>query len=316
MLHREPDIVQEVRHLLRERPPDWPARPWALSAPESFLLLARPAWKRCHPRAEIGPRWRAGKDHEALRLWRPARPYELALLELVARDCLRAVAVTRPARRGRAAGRHFLLAPAPAAGRPAAAGPLVAARRLYDRARTVPLADGTPAAPLWQVVSAAHCAYARLGLVSDNALDAFTRREVAPALGAGGLLTEEPYRRWGVVPATRGVLTARGREAQADLESLLALRLDAFPEWARTDPARALAFVGWAGAAMLLIDRPQALVLLHNQVGAVPAGSLSACGQGDSRSTPALSLARLAGLGACGLAAALERAVDGLDSDG
>jgi hypothetical protein len=82
------------------------------------------------------------------------------------------------------------------------------------------------------------------GYVDDQVCSSLTKR---------GLLRQEQYIRFGLFVRRRHALTATGQEAAAELEQWLRVGHERLSGWVRQDPARALAYAGGAGTAVILM---------------------------------------------------------------
>lgn len=198
---------------------DWPATAWALTAPESYVLLHGPE--------------ASGRE-----------TFKLALLELVARGTLRLVEVGGAGGFGRGR-RVSVLAPG-VRPEPPAAQALASLWLLYSG---VPLRlfDG-------DVAGVALPDFVRAVRRRYRSLDRYRFEEVVAPLVDRGLLAREEYRLLWLWPARRVVVTPAGARPRADLERRLALGRAHFGGWVDADPARAVAFAGLAGAAVLLMN--------------------------------------------------------------
>ena len=200
---------------------EWPSTRWALSAPASRALL----------RAPVPP---GGVE-----------PLTLALKELVVRGAVRLERVKRPGRvaRGRDAAAVRVVPGAPgvdAVLRPAL--DLVGGLRRRELVRADGSGDRVHAVLLDDLAS-----------LSERRREAYRDDHVLPALERHGLATIRTLRVLGVVVRQRAALTERGFEAQDELRRWLEVGEDRVSGWAASDPARALAFAGGAGAALLLM---------------------------------------------------------------
>ncbi len=149
--------------------------------------------------------------------------FALALMELVARGAFRIIRGDQP-----------LLMRGPRPARP----------------------DARPLAAIWDlrpagkpVADVARAAKGRYG-----SLRGYVEREVLAALAERGLYRREAYKILWIFPASRHVPTPAGEAARAELEAWRAAGTRGFGELVRRDPARAAAFVGLAGPAVLLMD--------------------------------------------------------------
>lgn len=198
---------------------DWPATAWTLTAPESYVLLHGP-----HA---------SGRE-----------TFKLALLDLIARGTLRLVEVTGRGVFGRDR-RASVLVPGPTPV-PPAAQPLASVWLVYSGVPLRSYAGGVTGVPV--------AALARAAVRRYRSLDRYRFEEVVPALVDRRLFAREEYRVLWLVPAQRIVVTPAGARARADLEQRLALGRAQFGDWVERDPARAAAFAGLAGAAVLLMS--------------------------------------------------------------
>ncbi|MDP9375790.1 MAG: GPP34 family phosphoprotein, partial [Chloroflexota bacterium] len=149
--------------------------------------------------------------------------FALALMELVARGAFRIIRGDQP-----------LLMRGPRPARP----------------------DARPLAAIWDlrpagkpVADVARAAKGRYG-----SLRGYVEREVLAALAERGLYRREAYKILWIFPASRHVPTPAGEAARAELEAWRAAGTRGFGELVRRDPARAAAFVGLAGGAILLME--------------------------------------------------------------
>jgi hypothetical protein len=85
-----------------------------------------------------------------------------------------------------------------------------------------------------------------------RSLAGYIDRHVSPSLVQRGLLRTEEYRRFGLFARRRHVFTSAGREAADELDQWLRIGHERLRDWVHGDPARALAYAGGAGAAVLL----------------------------------------------------------------
>jgi uncharacterized membrane protein YgcG len=242
---------------------EWPATAWTLTAPESFVL-------------QEGPNASGSET------------FKVAVLELVSRGALRLVEVEERGAFGRVK-RTSVLAPGPKP-RPPTAQPLAAVWLLYSGVPLKTFPGG--------VVGVAVEDFARAAVRRYRSLDRYRFEEVVSSLVDRGLFAREQYRVLWLFPAQRVVVTPAGERARADLERRLALGREQFGDWVDRDPARALAFVGLAGASVLLMNPlyPE-FQRLRQQLGAGPTTSagdaamgatyVGPYGSGDDRpSTP------------------------------
>src|SRR5919197_3911970 len=195
-----------------------PTTQWKLTAPESYVLLNGP---------------QAGG----------AEAFRLALMELVGRGALRVVQVQQPGMLG--LGRRVTVL-AEGASPPADLDPtLESIWQVYTSLPSQTFPDGTVGVPVQELARAVQQRY--------GSLDGYVALQVLPALVERGLFRREEYRKLFLFPATRYVLTPDGRAARSELQGLIALGNRQFGGWAGQDPARALTFMGLAGASMFLM---------------------------------------------------------------
>ena len=202
-----------------QTPTGWPATPWELTAPESYVLLHGPSASG-------------------------AETFKLAVLELVARGFLKLVQVEEASTLG---GQHRLDGLVRGArAKPPAEPALASVWTLYASIPTRTFVDGSEGVPVDELAREAQRRY--------KLLRHFVERVVMSTLLDRGLYTYEHYRIFWFFPASRLVLSPAGANARADLEARLALGREQFGRWVDADPARALGFVGLAGATLLLMS--------------------------------------------------------------
>jgi hypothetical protein len=194
---------------------DWPAARWNLTAPESYLLqLPKPVLS--------------------------SQTFRLALRELVLRGALE---IEQPAEAGLLRRRKRTLL---RAGTRYHAIPEHALTPILRLHADVPERRGYDGVVLEDLARAARRAFTRslAGYVNDHAY---------PSLVGRGLMGEHADRgRWPRRGA-RYFRTPEGDEAAAELDEWLDIGRARVEEWSKTDPERALAYAGGAGAAILLM---------------------------------------------------------------
>lgn len=198
-------------------PTGWPTTPWELTAPESYVLLNGPS----------------ASGAEALKL---------AALELVARGLLRIVEAEEVGPFGSQRPARVLVRARGA--RPPTTPVLASVWTLYTGIPPRTFGEGIEGVPIDELAREAQSRY--------KPLRRFVERVIMSNLIERGLYTYEQYRIFWFFPASRLVLSPAGAAARADLEERLAMARAQFGGWATADPARALAFAGLAGAALLL----------------------------------------------------------------
>jgi hypothetical protein len=230
----------------------WPATAWTLTAPESYVLLHGP-----HA---------SGRE-----------TFKLALLDLIARGALRLVEVTGRGVFGRGR-RTSVLVPGPTPV-PPAAQPLASVWLVYSGVPLRSYAGGVTGVPVADLARAAVRRY--------RSLDRYRFEEVVSALVDRRLFAREEYRVLWLFPAQRIVVTPAGTRARADLERRLTLGGEQFGGWVERDPARAVAFAGLAGAAVLLMSPlyPD-FQRLHRQLGSGAASAGDAGSGGAAAGLP------------------------------
>ena len=202
-----------------QTPTGWPATPWELTAPESYVLLHGPTASG-------------------------AETFKLAVLELVARGFLKLVQVEEASSLG---GQHRLNGLVRGVrAKPPAEPALASVWTLYTSIPARTFVDGSEGVPVDELAREAQRRY--------KPLRQFVDRVVMSTLLDRGLYTYEHYRVFWFFPASRLVLSPAGASARADLEARLALGREQFGGWVDADPARALGFVGLAGGAALLLS--------------------------------------------------------------
>ena len=197
---------------------EWPNVLWELTAPESLVLYQG-----------------AGAKGGAV--------FKLALLDLVARGVLRLTETEEAGGLGRRRPGAVLTPGAtPATPVPSVLAGVV---RLFEGCPRRTLPDGTSGVPVADLTQAARRQY--------KSLDGYVRQDVLPRLIERGLFVSETRRRWGIIPVTQYILTPAGEAARADLKARLALGEHQLVHWIDQEPERAVNFVGFAGAAVLLM---------------------------------------------------------------
>lgn len=248
----------------------WPAKPWELTAPESYVLL--------HGRKASGL--------EALKL---------ALVELVARRALLLEPVEVMELRGRmrrnalregpmlrSISEPSLLPPADLFG-PLRKGRLRTVRGSAGQVEGVLLKDFAPAA-----------ARAFSDGLRLNPFGRYLDRHVIPSLVRRGLVGIE-NRRLGVFSRGGKFRTPAGIWARSDLQAWMRVGEERLSRWLSDDPSRALAYVTTAGAAVLLVTNryPELSVLgrrLRERGGLEYAGVLTDADEGPGGDSTAAGL--------------------------
>jgi len=222
-------------------PGDWPSERWRLTAPESYALQV------------------------------PYRPssveaFKLALRELALRRALRVEQLEEAGFLGRRRRRTVLRTGTQRVSEPALA-PLV---ELHSRTRE---RDGLDGVQIEDYAKEARRAFTRsfAGYVNDH---------VYPSLAARGLFEVETRRR-AFSRRPRYLRTAAGDEAAAELEEWLRIGRERISAWTRSEPERAVAYLGSAGAAILLMrdlypefERIGKNVLFGGDLAPVPGGDV------------------------------------------
>ncbi|MDP8923721.1 MAG: hypothetical protein M3O34_12675, partial [Chloroflexota bacterium] len=218
---------------------------WQLSAPESFVLLNGPK--------AVG-----------------AEAFKLGVLELVTRNVFKIVNVEEPGMRGRRKTTAVLVEGTASSAASGAA--LQSIVELYRQQRQRTFKDGTIGVPVAELARAATRRYKTLAKYRDQ--------EILPSLVERGLYRREERRTLGIFKSTRYELTPEGEAARSDLESRIELANREFGGWVRGEPARAMAFAGLAGAALLMM--PSVYPELQLMAEGMPAASDFAAGDAGS----------------------------------
>jgi hypothetical protein len=166
-----------------------------------------------------------------------SQPFKLGLTELMARGALRLIES-----KGRFGKKTVLLADGLRASAPNEAA-LRALWELYRRGSTKTTPDGT-GVPVDQLARSAKSTFGSVG--------GYVHRAVLPGLVERGLFEKKEGRFLFVFPKTSYELTPSGQAKRSELEGVIARGKESFAGWVNDDPARAVAFVGAAGAAVLL----------------------------------------------------------------
>jgi hypothetical protein len=204
----------------RSTPADWPTGSWSLTAPESYVL-------------QHGP---TASGQEA---------FKLALRELVVRGVLRIAEVEE---RGRLWGtRRTAVLTTGARPTPPTEQSLASPWLLFSGIPLQTFPDGVVGVPVADHVKQATRRY-------GANLQRYVTEEVLSVLIDRRLYAREEYRVLWLFPAARVVLTPAGRTAQQDLARRLEVGQAHFGGWVDRDPGRALAFMGLAGASVLLMS--------------------------------------------------------------
>ena len=194
------------------------ATAWQLSAPESFVLLNGPSADG-------------------------AEAFKLGVLELVTRKALKIVHVEESGMFGRRKQTAVLVEGS--GGSVPDGRALRSIWELYQQQKQRTFKDGTVGVPVADLAGAASRRFKTLGK--------YVEQEVLPPLVDQGLYAREERRTLGIFRSTRHTLTPDGEAARDDLRSRMTLAEQEFAGWVRTDPTRAMAFAGLAGAALLLM---------------------------------------------------------------
>lgn len=195
-----------------------PRNRWRLTAPESYVLL-------------YGPKSGGGA-------------LKLALLELVARECLELVEVEERGAFGRT--RTVAILRHGSGKRDPGGPPLDAVVELLGSVRNGASEGSSAGMPVVELARATRKQYGRFG--------GYAEAEVLPALMRRGLYERRERRFLGIFRYTRWEPTRAGVEARAELERNISLGEERFGEWVDVDPAQALAFLGAAGSSVLLMS--------------------------------------------------------------
>jgi hypothetical protein len=195
-----------------------PQNRWRLTAPESYVLL-------------YGPK----SGGSALKL---------ALLELVARECLELVEAEERGAFGRT--KRVAILRHGSGKRDPGGPPLDALVELLGSVQTEASEDGSGGVPVAELARAARKRYGRLA--------GYAEAEVLASLMRRGLYERWEQRFLGIFRYTRWEPTRAGVEARAELERNMSLGEERFGQWVDGDPAQALAFLGVAGSSVLLMS--------------------------------------------------------------
>ena len=180
------------------------------------------------------------------------QPLKLGLTELMVRGAVRVVES-----KGRFGRKTVLLADGARAVAPSEP-PLQVLWELYRRGTTKRTSDGT-GVPVDRLARAVKSQFGTVGR--------YVPRAVLPSLVERGLYEPKEGRFLFFFPRTTYEPTPAGEARRAELEGLLARGRESFGGWIDDDPAAAAAYVGSAGAAVLLAPElfPQ-LRRLHREV--------------------------------------------------
>jgi hypothetical protein len=207
----------------------WPARPWRLTAPESYVLY-------------LG---KSPPGSEALKL---------ALKELILRRALRVEQLDRSGRLGRK--RSVSAFRAGSRSTAISEPPLAAVMELYEQTDESHPGDartGSPSARGYDGVLVD--AFARAARRSfGRSLAGYVNDHVFPAMEQRGLLRSKPRKSLGYRSRRRWALTVAGQDAADQLEKWVGVGHRQMAGWVRDDPARGRAYAQAAGAAVLLMS--------------------------------------------------------------
>ena len=211
----------------------WPSSRWQLSAPESYVL-------------QNGP---SASGREA---------FKVALVELVARGSLVLKTVEGPKPLlGRAKDVSVLVQGGKA---PPPERPLGVVHELLQRVPETTFRDGTRGVPVEKLAEAARKRYGAIGR--------YVAVDVLPSLVMRGLYARETYKVLLIFSRERYVPTPSGEQAKLDLERWMGVGKEQLSGLVDQDPTRALAYLGLAGAGVLLMsDSFPDLQRLRDRVG-------------------------------------------------
>jgi hypothetical protein len=196
-------------------PPTLPTTRWSLTAPESEVLLNGPLAS--------------------------TTPLKLAVQELVTRGGLRLTTVDEKGLLGRSKRVSVLVPGDRAMPSESALAPIVA---VYRALKPRSFGDGTQGVRVSDLAQA-------LGK-HFKTRTAYTHQAVLPGLAERGLFERKSGRVLFVIPTSKWVRTAAGEAARAELQQWVAVSREQFAAWVDHDPSQAAAYVGLAGAAVLL----------------------------------------------------------------
>jgi hypothetical protein len=165
------------------------------------------------------------------------QPFKLALTELLMRGALKIVEST-----GRLRGKTVLLVDGPKA-QPPSEPVLAPIWELYRGSKTKTTDQGTGV----EVKDLAKAAQSEFGGVSG-----YVAKHVAPRLSEHGLIEWRPKKVLFVFNSGKWELTPTGEAKKAELQRILDEGQANIEDWVSSDPTRAVAYLGAAGAAILL----------------------------------------------------------------
>ena len=230
---------------------EWPSTRWQLSAPESYVLL----------------NGAAASGREA---------FKLALVELVTRGTLvlRQIEGSKPLM-----GKAKKVSVLTEGGKPAPADrPLRALMETFQSLPAESFSDGTRGVRVEKLAEAARKRYKAIGR--------YVPVDVLPSLLDGGFFRTEQHKVMFVISRERQVLTEKGEQAKMELQQLMGIGRSRLREMVDREPAQALAYLGLAGAGVLLMsdifpDLQRLFGLGHMAEGA-EAGWIATSALGDS----------------------------------
>lgn len=165
------------------------------------------------------------------------QPFKLALTELLMRGALKIVES-----KGRFRGKTVLLVDGPKAQPPREAS-LAPVWELYRSSKTKTTDEGT-GVPVNELAKNAQSKFGTVG--------AYVTKHVVPQLHQRGLVEERSKKVLFVFNKTSWELTPAGQAKKDELQGVLDEGKANMPSWVSSDPTRAAAYLGAAGAAILL----------------------------------------------------------------
>jgi len=277
-------------------PLEWPSSPWECAAPESYVLL----------------HFQKYQANKALKL---------GVLELIARKKFTLVDVARRTALSRRKRDSLLTSGTDNARLTHTPLTLASLRDVFTAlpSKTFERWDQTPPQEAFGVLVSEFAT----GVVKQlgGSVDGYVDKVVRPTLVERGWVLRESYRVLGVIPAKRWALTTAGVAAQGDLLWRIQYGNRELGKLVDDDPARAVAFLGLAGAAVLLMDdaRPHLQRLRERlEAGAQPPSLADTTSMGimDGGGAGAVDLGGLDGAGGLDLGAldAVDAAFSGIDA--